>query len=152
MSGHQEEIDPSVPYQFTDFDGESLRFVASGWADYPYLSCEYRGEGPVVFGGSDDVVRTALAMLVRGANQDIPGVEEAVASLTEAVWLTERDRKFERGERVEVRSLGYPRDSKNKWEPGVVVGYADRGEYLVLPDDSGVYLSYDEDSIRELSK
>lgn len=138
-----EEVDPFHRYTYTDFDGESLTFRKQFGGSGTFLSCDYRGEGPVHFAGSDAVVRTAVAMLIRGADLEDGGVNNAVWYLLEAIKYTEDSRKFKMGQAVEVFDA-----YQGEWVTATIRAFHDDGGYAVQQLGCGVDISYPESEIR----
>lgn len=142
-----DEMDTTRPYRYMDYDGESLTLKQSQGRDGPFLIAEYEGEGGVYFAGTDDVLRTALAMLVRGADKETPFLKTVILGLLAAIESIEEGRQYKRGQQVEVWDSHF-----NVWRKGKVMGYHDDGEYSVHPEDCGIYLSYKTEDIRELQE
>lgn len=140
-----DELDATRPYRYMDYDGESLTLRQSRGTDKPFLIAEYAGEGGVYFGGTDDVLRTALAMLARGADKGTPFLKTIMFTLLAAIEEIEDNRLYKRGQTVEVWDACY-----EAWVKGVVMGYHDDGEYSIHPEGCGIFLSYAVDKIRAL--
>lgn len=142
--GEMEEADAASPYSYMDYDGESLTFRKQKNRDGgTFLSCEYQGQGPVHFSGSDAVVRAAVAMLVRGADLEDDGINRAVWELLDVVYVTEGARKFKMGQVVEVFDA-----YQEEWTPAEIRAFRDDGGYAVQQQGCGVDITYPETEIR----
>lgn len=143
----EHELDATRPYTYSDYDGESLTLRQAKGSSGPFATAEYQGAGPVFFGGTDAVLRTALALIVRGADEGLPYVSTVVHGLRAAIEDIEDDRIYKRGQMVEVYT-----DWAKDWLKGEVMGYYDDGDYAILPEKCGVYISYSPENIRELQE
>lgn len=150
----EHELDATRPYTYSDYDGESLTLRQQGrkWDHGSFVTVEYKGEGPVFLSSTDDVLRTALALIIRGADEDLPYVSTVVHGLRAAIEDIEDERRYKRGQRVEVYDRHKEFGTGQRWCKGEVMGYYDNGEYAVLPDGCGVYISYPVGDIRELQE
>lgn len=138
------EVTSLIPYAYMDYDGESLTFRNQKSRDgSTFLSCEYQGQGPVHFSGSDAVVRAAVAMLVRGADLEVAGIDHAVWELLEVIKFTEDSRKFKMGQAVEVFDA-----YQGEWVTATIRAFHDDGGYAVQQLGCGVDISYPESEIR----
>lgn len=150
MTNTHRELDPLLAYTYSDYDGESLtlRQQKRKWDHGSFVTVEYKGEGPVFLSSTDDVLRTALALIIRGADPDLPYVSTVVHGLRAAIKDIDDGRQYKRGQKVEVYDRHKEFGNRERWCKGEVMGYYDNGEYAVLPENCGVYISYPLEDIR----
>ena len=120
-------------YTYRDYDGEMV--VIANVRDT--VTLETKGEGGVYFGGTDAVLRTALALLDRRGVEDSNELDIAKQMLRKLIHQNENEHKHKIGDTV------YDEEGVK----GVVLDYHDDGRYSVLYENCGIGLPAAEHEI-----